>query len=130
MTPSIPIQPPRRFPNINEYLLAAFLRRKEVTLVKCLTNDLWVPADSDFVIEGYVDTTEAPVTEGPFGDHTGFYSLADLYPVFHMLHALLTGKNAVYPATIVGVPPMEMHGWARLLRKYSLHPSSLPSLLR
>mgnify|MGYP000859457750 FL=1 len=92
--------------DINEYLLAAFLRRKRVTLVKCLTNDLWVPADSDFVIEGYVDTTEAPVTEGPFGDHTGFYSLADLYPVFHVT-CITHRKNAVYPATIVGVPPME-----------------------
>ena len=92
--------------DISEYLLAAFLRRKRVTLVKCLTNDLWVPADSDFVIEGYVDTTEAAVTEGPFGDHTGFYSLADLYPVFHIT-CITHRKNAVYPATIVGVPPME-----------------------
>lgn len=92
--------------DISEYLLAAFLRRKRVTLVKCLTNDLWVPADSDFVIEGYVDTTEAAVTEGPFGDHTGFYSLADLYPVFHVT-CITHRRNAVYPATIVGVPPME-----------------------
>lgn len=92
--------------DINEYLLAAFLRRKRVTLVRCLTNDLWVPADSDFVIEGYVDTSEAPVTEGPFGDHTGFYSLSDLYPVFHVT-CITHRKNAVYPATIVGVPPME-----------------------
>lgn len=92
--------------DISEYLLAAFLRRKRVSLVKCLTNDLWVPADSDFVIEGYVDTAEAPVTEGPFGDHTGFYSLADLYPVFHVT-CITHRKNAVYPATIVGVPPME-----------------------
>jgi 4-hydroxy-3-polyprenylbenzoate decarboxylase len=92
--------------DINEYLLAAFLRRKRVTLVKCLTNDLWVPADSDIVIEGYVDPTETPVTEGPFGDHTGFYSLSDLYPVFHVT-CITHRRDAVYPATIVGVPPME-----------------------
>jgi 4-hydroxy-3-polyprenylbenzoate decarboxylase len=92
--------------DISEYILAAFLRRKRVTLVKCLTNDLWVPADSDFVIEGYVDTTEDTVTEGPFGDHTGFYSLADLYPRFHVT-CITHRKNAVYPATVVGVPPME-----------------------
>jgi 4-hydroxy-3-polyprenylbenzoate decarboxylase len=92
--------------DINEYLLAGFLRRKRVTFVRCLTNDLWVPADSDFVIEGYVDTAETPVTEGPFGDHTGFYSLADLYPVFHVT-CITHRKKAVFPATIVGVPPME-----------------------
>lgn len=92
--------------DISEYILAAFLRKKKVTLVRCLTNDLWVPADSDFVIEGYVDTAESPVTEGPFGDHTGFYSLADLYPRFHVT-CITHRKNAVYPATIVGVPPME-----------------------
>ena len=91
---------------INEYLLAAFLRRNRVTMVKCLTNDLWVPADSDFVIEGYVDPAEELITEGPFGDHTGFYSLADLYPRFHVT-CITHRKNAVYPATIVGVPPME-----------------------
>ena len=92
--------------DISEYLLAAFLRRKRVTLVKCLTNDLWVPADSDIVIEGYVDPAEEPVTEGPFGDHTGFYSLADLYPRFHVT-CITHRRNAVYPATVVGVPPME-----------------------
>ncbi len=92
--------------DISEYLLAAFLRHRRVNLVKCLTNDLWVPADSDFVIEGYVDTSEDPVTEGPFGDHTGFYSLADLYPRFHVT-CITHRKNAVYPATVVGVPPME-----------------------
>lgn len=92
--------------DISEYMLAGFLRHKKVSLVKCLTNDLWVPADSDFVIEGYVDTAESPVTEGPFGDHTGFYSLADLYPRFHVT-CITHRKNAVYPATVVGVPPME-----------------------
>jgi 4-hydroxy-3-polyprenylbenzoate decarboxylase len=92
--------------DMSEYLLAAFLRRKRVTLVRCLTNDIWVPADSDIVIEGYVDPSEEPVTEGPFGDHTGFYSLADLYPRFHVT-CITHRSNAVYPATVVGVPPME-----------------------
>ncbi len=92
--------------NMDEYLLAGFLRKRRVRLVRCLTNDLWVPEDSDFVIEGYVDTSEKPVVEGPFGDHTGFYSLADLYPLFHVT-CITHRKNAVYPATIVGVPPME-----------------------
>lgn len=92
--------------NIDEYLLAGFLRHKSVKLVKCLTNDLWVPVDSDFVIEGYVDPAEELVWEGPFGDHTGFYSLADWYPAFHVT-CITHRRDAVYPATIVGVPPME-----------------------
>ena len=92
--------------NFDEYLLAGFLRKKPVKLVKCLTNDLYVPEDSDFVIEGYVDPAEDMIWEGPFGDHTGFYSLADWYPKFHVT-CITHKKNAVYPATIVGVPPME-----------------------
>jgi 4-hydroxy-3-polyprenylbenzoate decarboxylase len=92
--------------NINEYILAGFLRRKKVTLVKCLTNDLLVPEDADIVIEGYVDPSEDPVWEGPFGDHTGFYSLADWYPRFHIT-CITYRDNAVYPATIVGIPPQE-----------------------
>ena len=92
--------------NIDEYLLAGFLRKKPVKLVKCLTNDLYVPEDSDFVIEGYIDPAEELIWEGPFGDHTGFYSLADWYPKFHVT-CITHKKNAVYPATIVGVPPME-----------------------
>lgn len=92
--------------NIDEYLLAGFLRKKPVKLVKCLTNDLYVPEDSDFVIEGFVDPSEDLIWEGPFGDHTGFYSLADWYPKFHVT-CITHKKNAVYPATIVGVPPME-----------------------
>jgi len=92
--------------NMDEYLLAGFLRKKPVRLVKCLTNDLYVPEDADFILEGYVDPAEDPIWEGPFGDHTGFYSLADWYPKFHV--TCITHKNnAVYPATIVGVPPME-----------------------
>ncbi len=92
--------------NIDEYLLAGFLRQKKVELVKCLTNDLEVPADADFIIEGYVDPTEEKAWEGPFGDHTGFYSLADWYPRFHVT-CITHRKDAVYPATIVGVPPQE-----------------------
>ncbi len=92
--------------NFDEYLLAGFLRKKPVKLVKCLTNDLFVPEDSDFVIEGFVDPAEELIWEGPFGDHTGFYSLADWYPKFHIT-CITHKKDAVYPATIVGVPPME-----------------------
>ncbi len=92
--------------NINEYILAGFLRKKKVRLVKCITNELYVPSDADIIIEGYVDPLEKPVTEGPFGDHTGFYSLPDLYPVLHVT-CITHSENAVYPATIVGIPPME-----------------------
>ena len=92
--------------NISEYILAGFLRKKKVRLVKCITNDLYIPEDADIVIEGYVDPSEPQVTEGPFGDHTGFYSLSDLYPVFHVT-CITHRKNAVYPATIVGIPPQE-----------------------
>lgn len=92
--------------NLDEYLLAGFLRHKKVGLVKCLTNDLEVPADVDFVLEGYVDPSEELVMEGPFGDHTGFYSLADYYPRFHIT-CITHRKDAIYPSTIVGIPPME-----------------------
>ncbi|MCL2561906.1 MAG: menaquinone biosynthesis decarboxylase [Rikenellaceae bacterium] len=92
--------------NMDEYLLAGFLRRRAVRLVKCLTNDIYVPADCDFVIEGYVDPAEPKFTEGPFGDHTGFYSLEDQYPTFHVT-AITHRRGAVWPATVVGVPPQE-----------------------
>jgi 4-hydroxy-3-polyprenylbenzoate decarboxylase len=92
--------------NIDEYLLAGFLRKKKVELVKCLTSDIEVPADADFVLEGYVDPSEDLTLEGPFGDHTGFYSLADNYPVFHVT-CITHRKDAVYPTTIVGIPPQE-----------------------
>ena len=91
---------------IDEYLLAGLLRGKAVNLVKCITNDIYVPEDCDFVIEGYVDTAEEKVLEGDFGDHTGFYSLTDYYPKFHIT-AITHRKGAIYPATIVGVPPQE-----------------------
>ena len=93
--------------NVDEYMLAGFLRRKKVELVKCLTQpDLEVPADADFVIEGYVEPDEELLWEGPFGDHTGYYSLPDWYPRFHVT-CITHKKNPVYPATIVGIPPQE-----------------------
>jgi len=107
--------------NISEYILAGFLRKKRVKLVKCITNDLYVPADADLVIEGYVDTAEELVTEGPFGDHTGFYSLDDLYPVFHVT-CITHMKNAIYPSTIVGVPPQEDAWLAKATEKIFLSP--------
>ena len=93
--------------NVDEYMLAGFLRKKKVELVKCITQpDVEVPADADFVIEGYVDPHGELIWEGPFGDHTGYYSLPDWYPRFHIT-CITHKKNAVYPATIVGIPPQE-----------------------
>lgn len=110
--------------NIDEMLLAGMLRQKPVKMVKCLTNDIWVPADCDFVLEGYVDTAEELVVEGPFGDHTGFYSLSDLYPRFH-IEAITSRRDAVYPATIVGVPPMEDAYIAKATERIFLAPIRL-----
>jgi 4-hydroxy-3-polyprenylbenzoate decarboxylase len=93
-------------PTVDEFIFAGFLRGKPVSLAKALTCDLEVPADAEFVIEGYIDPAEALVTEGPFGDHTGFYSLADLYPQVHVT-AISMKKHPIFPATIVGRPPME-----------------------
>ncbi|HZD40894.1 MAG TPA: menaquinone biosynthesis decarboxylase [Terriglobales bacterium] len=91
---------------IDEILFTGFLRKKGLELVKGLTVDIEVPANSDIVIEGYVDPLEPPRREGPFGDHTGFYSLADDYPVFHVT-CISHKQNPIYPTTIVGRPPME-----------------------
>jgi len=91
---------------IDEYLLAGFLRKKKVELVQCITQDIQVPADADIIIEGYVDPAEDFIWEGPFGDHTGYYSLADWYPRFHVT-CITHRKDAVYPSTIVGIPPQE-----------------------
>ncbi len=90
---------------LDEILFAGFCRKKSVELVKCETIDLEVPADVDFVLEGYVQPGELRA-EGPFGDHTGYYTPVDDYPVFH-LTAITHRKDAIYPATIVGIPPME-----------------------
>ncbi len=93
--------------NVDEYMLAGFLRKKKVELVRCITQpEIEVPADADFVIEGYVDPAEELIWEGPFGDHTGYYSLPDWYPRFHIT-GITHKKDAVYPATIVGIPPQE-----------------------
>ncbi len=93
-------------PNIDEFLFAGFLRRDPVRLVKAVSCDLQVPADAEIVIEGFIDPAEALAVEGPFGDHTGFYSEADLYPRMHIT-AVTMRKNPVYVTTIVGKPPME-----------------------
>lgn len=93
--------------NVDEYMLAGFLRKKKVELVKCISQpEIEVPSDADFIIEGYVDPNEELIWEGPFGDHTGYYSLPDFYPRFHVT-AITHRKDAVYPATIVGIPPQE-----------------------
>ena len=110
--------------NMDEMLLAGMLRSKPVKLVKSLTNDIWVPADCDFVLEGYVDTAEELAVEGAFGDHTGFYSLTDLYPRFHV-EAITSRRDAVYPATIVGVPPMEDAYIAKATERIFLAPIRL-----
>jgi len=91
---------------IDEMMFAGFLRKFPVPLVKSKTNDIYVPSNAEFVIEGYVDVNEDLRLEGPFGDHTGYYSLADYYPVFHVT-CITHKKNPVYPTTIVGKPPME-----------------------
>jgi 4-hydroxy-3-polyprenylbenzoate decarboxylase len=91
---------------VNEYILAGFLRNAPVKMVKCISQDMEVPEDADIVLEGYVDPSEELVEEGPFGDHTGFYSLPEKYPLFHVT-CITHRKNAVYPATIVGIPPQE-----------------------
>ncbi len=90
---------------IDEMLLAGFIRRKSVELIKCETVNLEVPANSEIVLEGYVLVDELR-HEGPFGDHTGYYSLADDYPVFHIT-CITHRKNPIYPTTIVGKAPME-----------------------
>ena len=110
--------------NFDEYMLSGFLRKKKVELVKCMTNDLEVPSDVDFVIEGYVDPEEEFILEGPFGDHTGFYSLADLYPRFHVT-CITHKKNAIYPATIVGIPPMEDAWMGKATERLFLFPMKM-----
>lgn len=90
---------------IDEFLFAGFLRESPVELVKCRTIDIEVPAQAEFILEGYVEPDEL-IVEGPFGDHTGFYSLPDKFPIFHVTN-ITHRKNAIYPSTIVGIPPME-----------------------
>jgi len=100
-TPTAPLPP-----GIDEYLFSGFLRREPVRTVQAVTSDLRVPAEAEIVLEGYVDPAEPLGMEGPFGDHTGFYTPPDLFPVFHVT-AITMRRDPVYPATIVGIPPME-----------------------
>ena len=93
-------------PTIDEFLFAGFLRREPVELAKALTCELAVPAEAEMVLEGYIDPAEDLVLEGPFGDHTGFYSLADDFPVFH-LTCITMRKKPTYLTTVVGIPPQE-----------------------
>ncbi len=92
-------------PDVEEFIIAGFLRQKPVELVKCETVDLEVPADAEIILEGYVNLDELR-TEGPFGDHTGFYSLEDEYPVFHVT-CITHRKDPIYATTVVGKPPQE-----------------------
>ena len=100
-TPSAPLPP-----GIDEYLFSGFLRREPLYVAESLSGGLRIPAEADIVLEGYVDPNEPLGMEGPFGDHTGFYTPPDLFPVFHV-EKITMRKNAVYPTTIVGRPPME-----------------------
>ena len=93
-------------PGFDEVMFAGYIRGKRQRLVKCRTQPLEVPADAEIVLEGYVDPNEDMVVEGPFGDHTGYYSLAGLYPRFHVT-AVTHRKDAIYPTTVVGIPPQE-----------------------
>ncbi len=111
--------------HIDEYILAGFLRKKKVELVPCLTQpEIEVPADADIIIEGYVDPNEEKSWEGPFGDHTGFYSLPDWYPNFHVT-AITHKKDAIYPATIVGIPPQEDAWIGKATERIFLNPIKL-----
>jgi 4-hydroxy-3-polyprenylbenzoate decarboxylase len=104
--PALPFAATAPMPEgLDELLLAGFIRRQRVELVKCVTNDLEVPASSQIVLEGYVEAGERR-REGPFGDHTGFYSHPDDYPVFHIT-CVTHRKNPIYLTTVVGIPPME-----------------------
>jgi 4-hydroxy-3-polyprenylbenzoate decarboxylase len=100
-TPTAPLPP-----GIDEYLFSGFLRRTPLQTTTATTVDLRIPAEADIVLEGYVDTTEPLGLEGPFGDHTGFYTPADRFPVFH-IERVKHRRDAIYPSTIVGRPPME-----------------------
>ena len=100
-TPTAPLPP-----GIDEYLFSGFLRRSALGVTTAIGSELRVPAESEIVLEGYVDTEEPLGMEGPFGDHTGFYTPADAFPIFHV-ERVTHRKDAIYPATIVGRPPME-----------------------
>jgi len=105
-------------PDIDEMLFAGFLRGKPVEMVQCKTVDLQVPANAEIVLEGYVTLGELR-TEGPFGDHTGFYSLEDDYPVFHVT-AMTRRRDPIYATTIVGPPPMEDYYMGKTIERVFL----------
>lgn len=105
-------------PDLDEMMIAGFLRQSPVEMVKCQTCDLEVPANAEIVLEGYVERGELR-TEGPFGDHTGFYSLADEYPVFHVT-AITQRKEPIYATTIVGPPPMEDYYMGKAIERIFL----------
>ncbi len=100
-TPTAPLPP-----GVDEYLFSGFLRREPLAVAEATSSDLRVPAEAEIVLEGWVDPAEPLGMEGPFGDHTGFYTPADLFPVFH-IERITMRRDAIYPATIVGVPPVE-----------------------
>lgn len=106
-------------PMLDEMMLAGWLRKSRVRMVKSITNDIYVPANAEFVLEGYVDPAEDLVLEGPFGDHTGYYSLADYYPRFHVT-CITHRRDAIYPATVVGKPPMEDCYMAKATERFFL----------
>ncbi len=113
---------------VDEYILAGFLRKKKVELVNCITQpEIQVPADADIIIEGYIEPDEDLIWEGPFGDHTGFYSLPDWYPRFHVT-AITHRKEAIYPATIVGIPPQEDAWIGKATEKIFLNPLKLTAI--
>ncbi len=105
-------------PDLDEMMIAGFLRQSHVEMVKCRTADLEVPANAEIVLEGYVEVGELR-TEGPFGDHTGFYSLADEYPVFHVT-CVTQCENPIYATTIVGPPPMEDYYMGKAIERIFL----------
>lgn len=105
-------------PDVDEMLVAGFLRGEPVEMVRCETCDLEVPANAEIVLEGYVDIGELR-EEGPFGDHTGFYSLADLYPVFHV-RCITRRKRPIYATTVVGPPPMEDYYMGKAIERIFL----------
>jgi 4-hydroxy-3-polyprenylbenzoate decarboxylase len=105
-------------PDLDEMMIAGFLRQTPVEMVKCQTCDLEVPAHTEIVLEGYVELGELR-TEGPFGDHTGFYSLADQYPVFHVT-CVTHRKDPIYATTIVGPPPMEDYYMGKAIERIFL----------
>jgi 4-hydroxy-3-polyprenylbenzoate decarboxylase len=105
-------------PDLDEMMIAGFLRQSPVEMVKCQTCDIEVPAHAEIVLEGYVELGELR-TEGPFGDHTGFYSLADEYPVFHVT-CVTQRKDPIYATTIVGPPPMEDYYMGKAIERIFL----------